>query len=62
MRKLKNEFPKISKIEDLYEIKESYHMEMAKIPYEEKIKMLVEIQKIVRSIKGDDYIVWDIEA
>jgi hypothetical protein len=62
MKKLKNEFPRISKIGDLYKIKESYHMEMARIPYEEKIKMLVEIQKIVRSIKGDDYIVWDIEV
>ncbi len=36
------------KIEDLFKAKEEYHRELAKLPFEEKIKILVKLQKIAK--------------
>jgi len=38
---------------ELFERKEQFHKEQAKLPFEEKIKILVNMQKIVSGIKGD---------
>jgi hypothetical protein len=51
---------KILTREEIFEGKERFHKEQAKLPFEEKIKILVELQKIARSIKGKG-IVWEIE-
>ena len=37
---------------DLFEKKELFHKELAKIPFEEKIKILVRLQKIANSIQA----------
>ena len=37
-------------IEDLFRAKDSFHKELAKIPFDEKIKMLVRLQKVANSI------------
>ena len=37
---------------DLFEKKELFHKELAKIPFEEKIKILVHLQKIANSIQA----------
>jgi len=37
---------------DLFEKKELFHKELAKIPFEEKIKILVQLQKIANSIQA----------
>jgi len=39
--------------EYLFENKEKFHREQAKLPFEEKIKMLVKLQEIAVRIKGD---------
>jgi len=36
---------------ELFKRKEIFHKELAKIPFEEKIKMLIYLQKIVHNIK-----------
>ncbi len=36
----------MKKIEDLFKVKELFHKEQAKLPFEEKIKILVRLQKI----------------
>lgn len=36
---------------DLFKKKEDFHKEQAKLPFEEKIKILVNLQKIANSIK-----------
>lgn len=41
----------MKKIEDLFEVKELFHKEQAKLPFEEKIKILVRLQKIANSIQ-----------
>jgi|GEM_PF-1330674 len=37
---------------DLFEKKEEFHREQAKLPFEEKIKMLVQLQKIANSVQN----------
>lgn len=44
----------------LFEDKVDFHKEQAKISFEEKIKILVKLQKIAGRIKGDDKIIWKI--
>jgi hypothetical protein len=50
----------------LDEAKESFHRELAKMPFEEKIRILTHLQKIANSIrkaspkKGEDRRVWEI--
>ena len=36
---------------DLFEKKEEFHKKQAKLPFEEKIKILMQLQKIVNSIQ-----------
>jgi len=38
-------------IEDLFKAKESFHRELAKMPFEEKIRILVRLQKIANGIR-----------
>jgi len=44
---------KIITREELFERKEQFHKDQAKLPFEEKIKILVNMQKIVIGIKGE---------
>ena len=37
----------------LFKNKEKFHKEQAKLPFEEKIRMLVKLQEIAVRIKGD---------
>ncbi|MCK4307368.1 hypothetical protein KAW50_03970 [candidate division WOR-3 bacterium] len=37
---------------DLFEKKELFHKELAKIPFEEKIKILVRLQKIANTVRS----------
>lgn len=52
-------------IKDLFEAKESFHRELAKMPFEEKIRILVRLQKIATNIqkaspkKGKERKVWE---
>ena len=39
-----------SKIQDLFKAKELYHKELAKLPFEEKIQIVVRLQEIVNDI------------
>jgi len=48
---MENKEPHKQKIGDLFKAKESFHKELAKIPFEEKIKILVRLQKIANSIQ-----------
>lgn len=50
---------KILKKEDIYRQKEIFHREQAKLPFEEKIKILIQLQKIAKNIKRKG-IVWKI--
>jgi len=38
-------------IKDLFKAKELFHKELAKLPFEEKIKILVHLQKIANGIQ-----------
>ena len=40
------------KIENIFEAKRSFHRELAKISFEEKIKILFHLQEIADNIKG----------
>ncbi len=50
--------------EDLFKAKERFHKEQAKLPFEEKIRIVVELQKIANNIRKPSErpgIVWDID-
>ena len=53
---------KIITRKDLFERKEQFHKEQAKLPFEEKIKILVKMHEIAKSIKGDskNIMIWNI--
>ena len=38
-------------IKDLFKAKELFHKELAKLPFEEKIKILIHLQKIANGIQ-----------
>lgn len=45
-----------NKIKELFRAKEFFHKELAKIPFEKKIEILVKLQKIandIRSVNGE---------
>jgi hypothetical protein len=44
----------------LYEDKAYFHKEQARLPFEEKIKILVKLQEIASRIKGSGRIIWNI--
>lgn len=48
--------------EELFERKQQFHNEQAKLPFEDKIKILVKMQEITKNIKGDSekIFVWKI--
>ncbi len=50
------------KIEDLFKAKEEYHQQLAKLPFEEKIKILVRLQEIAKGFHpySKKNIVWKI--
>lgn len=39
--------------QELFESKEKFHKEQAKLPFEEKIKILIRLQEMTRCIKRD---------
>ncbi|HOK09949.1 MAG TPA: hypothetical protein PLT82_01240 [Candidatus Hydrogenedens sp.] len=45
----------------IFKEKERYHKEQAKLPFEEKIKILVKLQKIAEGITGKKGLVWKIK-
>ena len=47
----------------LFESKEKFHKEQAKLPFEEKIKILVKLQEIASYIKGNnkERVIWKIQ-
>jgi len=54
---------KIITREELFYGKEKFHKKQAKLPIKEKIEILVKLQRIAHSIKGDsdERIIWKIE-
>ena len=40
------------KIDDLFKAKEEFHKKLARLPFEEKIRILVKLQKIANNIKS----------
>lgn len=52
---------KIITRKELFENKTDFHKEQADLPFEEKIKILVRLQKMASGIKGKDKIIWKIE-
>lgn len=42
---------RISKIEDIFKSKELFHRKLAKIHFDEKIEILVKLQKLANDIK-----------
>jgi len=47
---------KILTREEIFEGKERFHKKQAKLSFEEKIKILVKLQRIARSIKGKEIV------
>ena len=52
-------------VQDIFRKKEEYHLDQARLPIEEKIKILVELQKISLTIRPkqdetDKRLVWQI--
>jgi hypothetical protein len=59
--KIKREDGKVVTLEELFESKKKARKELAKLPFEEKIKILVELQKIAYSWGNrKDVIIWKI--
>jgi hypothetical protein len=59
--KIKREDGRLITLEELFESKKKTRMELAKLPFEEKIKILVELQKIAYSWGNKkDVIIWKI--
>ena len=51
------------KIDILFKVKEKFHKKLAKLPFEEKIKILVKLQKIANDIRSSSrkkHSVWKI--
>jgi len=48
--------------EDLFSRNEKFHKEQARLPFEEKIKMLVKLQEISSYVKGktEERLIWKI--
>jgi len=60
---MKNKWPR-KIIKKLFRAKKSFHQELARMPFDEKIKILVNLQKIAQNIPGfskNKQIVWDLE-
>ncbi|NOR21809.1 MAG: hypothetical protein GQ476_03835 [Candidatus Aminicenantes bacterium] len=61
---MKNRNQSRTKIENLFKEKELFHKELAKLSFEEKIKILVRLQKIAQAIQPSSkkkQMVWKIE-
>lgn len=61
---MKNKDQSRTKIENLFKEKELFHKELAKLSFEEKIKILVRLQKIAQAIQPSSkkkQMVWKIE-
>lgn len=53
------------KIEDIFKTKEEYHQHLARLPFEEKIKILVRLQEIAKgfpSFSKKKKVVWKITS
>ncbi|MFN4227163.1 MAG: hypothetical protein ACK4F0_03365 [Candidatus Ratteibacteria bacterium] len=51
---------KVITLKELYREYEKTHAQQAKLPFEEKIKILVDLQKIANSWGKKDIIIWKI--
>lgn len=61
---MKNRNQSRTKIENLFKEKKLFHKELAKLSFEEKIKILVRLQKIAQAIQPSSkkkQMVWKIE-
>jgi len=59
--KIKREDGKVVTLEELFDGKKKARKELAKLPFEEKIKILVELQKIAYSWGNKkDVIIWKV--
>jgi hypothetical protein len=47
---MKDKIKKMEKIKDIFEAKEQFHKDRAKLPFEEKIKILVQLQQIAEDV------------
>jgi len=45
---------------EVFESKANFHRKQARLPFEEKIKILVRLQKMASAIKGKGEIIWKI--
>jgi len=60
---MKNEDELNKKIQNIFREKELFHLERAKLPFEEKIKVLVRLQKIAQTVRNSpdkNQMVWRI--
>jgi len=44
----------------LFKDKANFHREQARLPFEEKIRILIKLQEIANRVKGSDRIIWEI--
>ena len=47
---MKSKYPTSSEMENIFRAKDRFHKEQAKLPFEEKIKILVKLQQIAHDI------------
>lgn len=57
---MKNKEIYTKEIEKLFEAKDLFHKELANIPFDEKIKILVSLQKTANSIQRRPGKIWEI--
>lgn len=51
---------KIITRKQLFEDKENFHKKQARLPFEEKIRILVKLQEIASQIKKSDRTIWKV--
>lgn len=50
---------KISR-KEIFKAKKEFHLKQANLPFEEKIKILINLQKIAAAVKGKKDFIWKI--
>jgi len=61
---MNNKYPSFSNIQELFKAKKEYHKNLAKLPFEEKIKILIKLQKLAMGFPSHSNkirIVWKID-
>lgn len=49
---MKSKYPTSTEMEKIFKAKDRFHKEQAKLPFEEKIKILVKLQQIAYDVSG----------